>query len=455
MCLIIANFDGRPIPTDFVEDAHYKNRDGFGIMWADPTTGDLKVQRGLFKIDKIHELFKKLTSERLPYVAHFRMSTHGEISAKNCHPFPLMEDNGGVAMVHNGCFSNTEFYNEYPKSDTHVMADKILGLHSNKHISAESLFDTEVPDLHRFYTSEFAYNKVVFMNGIGEINIVGESDGYWINGVWYSNIYSIGSEMSVRRLGYDITRNTVISKNAEKFSLMLSTDVDLSDEDEFISDEDVIEEYDFCDVEVLPLGFTPEDYNSEREVSHPFASADGYSGKKYTRTKVSADNKLSFEFEGRTYEIEEQEAAHLTREDIEELIEEAESKQSDSNSAELSRAMVQDLVSRSGKKDEDITEKFSSDDFDDDDDDAAAWSQFYNDYKKSAKTPLLLAENTTSSSTTTPKTETKEFSTVSSGSRTTQYPYTRGYNYSQSEYYSSTTFARDPLDLIVEELIKA
>lgn len=456
MCLIIANFDGRRIPAEFVETAHAMNRNGFGIMWADNKSGDLKVQRGLFTSAKILELFQKMEDAHQPYVAHFRMATHGEISTKNCHPFPLMNDLGGVGMAHNGQFGY-EFCMDDVKSDTAVMADKICLLHETKHITADSLFQADVPDLFTYYRSEFSYyNKVVFMNGTGDINIVGEDDGYWINGVWYSNHYSIGGRLAPVRLGYDVVENATISKNAEKLAIMLSTDVAIDEDDDFIPDEDVIElnELDggFCDVEVLPIGFEP-DMFEERESINPFSK------KKYTRTKFTDKNELTFDFDGNTYVLEQQEAAHLSRMDIEELIAEAELNQSDTNSAALSRAMIEDLVSRSEKKAEATAD--GDDSSDDDDDDTAVWTRFYNDAQHTRnKTPLLLPQSTSSSEAdslihkapTVAEASSRSFSTSSSGSRAS-YSGRNGYDYSSSSTY--TPYVRDPLDMIVEELIKA
>lgn len=191
MCLIIANPQCAPVPKDHIVNAFATNHDGFGIMWADPKSGHLKVIRGMFGVELIESLFARMTKNSTPYVAHFRFATHGTKNSDNCHPFAVSgQALGGIGMVHNGTLSGGE-WRAPKKSDTALLADMISeDLRSSKY-EPEHLFEIEAPPVVSRYGRSIGSDKLVFMNGLGEINIVNSKNGTWKEQVWYSNTYSI------------------------------------------------------------------------------------------------------------------------------------------------------------------------------------------------------------------------------------------------------------------------
>lgn len=170
-------------------------------MWADPKSGHLKVIRGMFSVELIESLFQRMTRNKTPYVAHFRFATHGTKGSDNCHPFAVAnEPLGGIGMVHNGTLSGPE-WRSHRKSDTALLADMIATDLITGKYDPEHLFDTEAPPVVDLYGRAIGSDKLVFMNGLGEINIVNGKYGTWKDQVWYSNTYSIMRSYSYGGMG--------------------------------------------------------------------------------------------------------------------------------------------------------------------------------------------------------------------------------------------------------------
>lgn len=190
MCLIIANPTCANVPNEYIINAFSQNSDGFGVMYS--KYGVLRVKRGLFTIANVLQIFAELEAEQVPYVAHFRYATHGTMNSANCHPFPIANNLGGIAMVHNGTLTGKEWYSS-TRSDTALLANKISKHIERKHIKPRDLFEQDVPFVADKYGESIGTDKLVFMNGKGEINIYNENNGLWMDDVWYSNLYSLCS----------------------------------------------------------------------------------------------------------------------------------------------------------------------------------------------------------------------------------------------------------------------
>lgn len=103
---------------------------------------------------------------------HFRITTRGDDTAENCHPFVL---NDG-ALIHNGTLDNLGSKKGEGKSDTRELS--------------ELLYDIDLPTLRKMQPLievYLDYNKVAVMHGSGEVLVFNEKD--WINheGVLFSN----------------------------------------------------------------------------------------------------------------------------------------------------------------------------------------------------------------------------------------------------------------------------
>lgn len=428
MCLIIANIDGREVPEAFIRSAFVSNDDGFGVMYANEE-GKLQIIRGLFGIDKILEIFKQLEAGEIPYVAHFRMRTHGEISESNCHPFPLVNQLGGVGMAHNGCFSGEDFYYHPNKSDTALMADKLVDDIEAGRISTRDFFSENMPTFKKLYSDNLSWSRVVFMNGDGDINIHNEEDGAWINGVWYSNPWAVGrKDAIIKTYNYTYIENVNVIRDVERLSLILEgydedgiqeIDAEIIDDDDDSIDEAKFDAFSGNDL----TDFVDTDDDEDTFVMHPHSASNGYKDKKYNAKK--------FMFEGVEYDLTEN-APFLTKEDIEELIESADAGEA------VAKSMIEDLVERSQNEAERKTilpAKASNDD--DDDDDSGYWNQFVSEYNKTRSAGSLMLPATVEE-------EKKSYTTT-----------TRGYgSYGSYGSYGGYSYTKDKYDEIVELMLR-
>jgi len=129
MCLIIVADSARPSTAE-IEDAHLTNSDGMGIAYREAGNPLVQYRKGL----GLAELQALTQSVALPFVAHFRLATHGGITPALCHPFPITRNAGtrteGEArsvLFHNGVWGEHDKFAKRARlrgavSDTRVMA---------------------------------------------------------------------------------------------------------------------------------------------------------------------------------------------------------------------------------------------------------------------------------------------------------------------------------------------
>lgn len=172
MCLIVVKPVGFPMPKDKKLKQWFKDYpDGFGLSFQN---GDhvtiLKggmVQRQMFGIIRTMTKLSPLSVKEIAVVMHFRQGTGGGVEPKNCHPFPVTNNqehlsalsvDTDVALAHNGIiwdyasFKNKRWdLNDNAKTDTQRFIEEIVsGL-------GKALFNTAVQMLIADYTeSKFA-----------------------------------------------------------------------------------------------------------------------------------------------------------------------------------------------------------------------------------------------------------------------------------------------------------
>lgn len=113
-----------------------------------------------------------------PMLVHMRIRTSGTTGPKNTHPFRVK----GGAMIHNGIMftpAGKRIGNPNDeRSDTRVFCEdlhNILELDSVKK-AAEGI-----------HAAIGRGNKLCFLYDGGETFIIGEDNGMWDKGIWYSN----------------------------------------------------------------------------------------------------------------------------------------------------------------------------------------------------------------------------------------------------------------------------
>lgn len=142
------------------------------MMFADGSK--LYVHKELEDFEAFYSMYELVEKEDLPTVLHFRIATSGLKDLENCHPF-LVTPNLG--FVHNGIISKLGY--DKLKSDTNIFRD-MLQEAKLEDIPKEGFFNL-------IEGVVGTWNKMIFLNALGEHCIINEKQGTWDEGVWYSN----------------------------------------------------------------------------------------------------------------------------------------------------------------------------------------------------------------------------------------------------------------------------
>jgi predicted glutamine amidotransferase len=183
MCIIFHNPDGRPINRNHLQTAYENNPHGYGFMWNEG--GHLNIVKGVAKdFNEIRYLSQELKG--FEYTLHLRWRTAGIIGEQQCHPFQILEkDNDGLdfSMVHNGTMFQLTKHPE--KSDTQLFSENLRRIILAKDPRFKLNFISGIEK------KVGKHNKMVFMTSDKRTFFVNKQLGTEINGVWYSNTYSI------------------------------------------------------------------------------------------------------------------------------------------------------------------------------------------------------------------------------------------------------------------------
>lgn len=176
MCVAIYKPVGLKLDEDTLFNCFIKNPDGCGFAY---TTGTELVVFKTMDYPTFLEEYEKCYEqygETSPFIIHFRIATHGTVDIFNCHPFIVDNDH---VFIHNGVISNVPSCAEKKKSDTQVFNELIL-----QNLPADWFENTAIKYLLEDFIS---FSKIVVMNLKGEVLILNEAKGTWVDGVWFSN----------------------------------------------------------------------------------------------------------------------------------------------------------------------------------------------------------------------------------------------------------------------------
>ena len=138
MCLIIYKPVNVPFPgIDVLEMAEIQNPDGIVFMTVE--NGKVVGRKGIKNTQRLSRLLSRIPIHQ-PAIVHFRFATHGSVSSKAAHPFPVSADKkmltatfweSDIGVAHNGIIANFGAKAGQGLSDTQefikgVMADKII-----------------------------------------------------------------------------------------------------------------------------------------------------------------------------------------------------------------------------------------------------------------------------------------------------------------------------------------
>lgn len=178
MCLITYVPAGKAMSEAHFRLAADDNADGIGIMSA--TDGVAKFV-GRKSTKRALRYARRLTARGVQHAIHFRYATHGTVDRANCHPHRMPD---GGWLMHNGVLSQYAGAHDDPRSDTAIFC-----------LTLDDVPAQGGPDRSAYWEKIGSHigggNKLVVLHTDGRFEIVNSYAGDWIEGVWYSQTYSI------------------------------------------------------------------------------------------------------------------------------------------------------------------------------------------------------------------------------------------------------------------------
>lgn len=217
MCLIAYSPNGVALPHDVFSCARKTNPDGIGIVSREG------VQRFVGKKPqkRARAVLADLALRRVPYSVHFRWATHGSVCQELTHPY-LAADKATYVM-HNGVITWAGDAAGLRDSDTSVFVRACM----------ERPRVPDDPDYLPYYELlgdliGLGNKLCVYHSATDEWTLVNEDQGEWIDGIWYSNTYSLPPRLRPAWIG-EAYATAVATKACSSGGLLLTHDVVGSD----------------------------------------------------------------------------------------------------------------------------------------------------------------------------------------------------------------------------------
>lgn len=238
MCIIAVKPAGVKMPdTATIENMWYNNPDGAGFMYA--AGGNVHIEKGFMVLNDFKKTLERLEKTidvvNTPMVFHFRITTHGETSPGNTHPFPVTEKlpllqmtkyKAPLAVAHNGIIDIRPSRKDISDTMEYIMTQLAplyyLKKDFYKHESGKKLI------------YNFIKSKMAFLDSDGHIETIGdfitEKDGMlysntsykartvyfswdlWDYGLdWYSSKYGKYLTWLTEEDGYILSNGAILS----------------------------------------------------------------------------------------------------------------------------------------------------------------------------------------------------------------------------------------------------
>lgn len=241
MCIAIYQPEGIRLSDDVLKNSFDNNEDGAGFAYINTDYHGVRRIKAYKTLD--FESFKRQYERAIkiapdsPFLVHFRIKTHGEISTFNCHPFKIDDDH---VFMHNGIIPGMSV--DKVKSDTQMFNEDYL-----KHLDGDWMFNKGI---HAMIENIISMSKVVVMNIDGDVQIYNESKGSWKDGIWFSNdsYKKRKTYFSSKKYNYNSNRNYVPSSNYQdlvekrrKLAEVAAKELDNQESDLQMNEESFIE----------------------------------------------------------------------------------------------------------------------------------------------------------------------------------------------------------------------
>lgn len=177
MCIAILN-QRHELSLDTLHNSWANNPQGGGLLFVNKKTNKLQS----FKTYDFRQFYKCYlesleVAKNETVVLHFRIATQGQRTLDNLHPF--VNDKGSLGFVHNGIISkHCDYKND--KSDTALFHDQVV-----QKLNENFVYSKDLQSRMTNYVG--SWNKLIFMNRLGDFAIINEDKGEWFNDQWFSN----------------------------------------------------------------------------------------------------------------------------------------------------------------------------------------------------------------------------------------------------------------------------
>lgn len=176
ICIAIYKPENVYLKKYILQTCFENHPDGAGFMVYDHKAGRLIAKKGFFSFRSFWKAYREYKYHRA--VLHFRYSTAGKVNEENCHPF-LANDNLG--FVHNGTIGIQMDDKDF--SDTWHFNENVLKPIIDEY--PDAWMHKTIKGLVESFITE--RNKLVFMDGSGNVTIYNEGKGVWHSECWFSN----------------------------------------------------------------------------------------------------------------------------------------------------------------------------------------------------------------------------------------------------------------------------
>jgi predicted glutamine amidotransferase len=173
MCLAIVKPAKATIPEAHLHAGWLANSNGAGFAYVDK--GEVVIKNKFMKYKEFLEAYSEAAQshKKSTFLVHFRITSQGDSSADNTHPFPIRDG----ALIHNGTIYGTgASYNKGP-SDTNLFARRYFNVLTYEFVSKHRKDLEELLD----------YNKIAILYKDNTYQILNMGKGEWKDDVWYSN----------------------------------------------------------------------------------------------------------------------------------------------------------------------------------------------------------------------------------------------------------------------------
>ena len=174
MCIAIVKRKNGVITDEALRSSFQSNPDGAGIAYVKDNV--IYMIKGIFNeddfVNKVRQAEAICDGDML---IHCRIGTSGLKDHNNCHPHKINDAN---VLIHNGILDI-----DVPKgslvSDTVLFIEKYM-----KDLPYELIYNKSILNMLEELIGK--NNKFCILNTNGDVAIVNEKAGHWLNDVWYS-----------------------------------------------------------------------------------------------------------------------------------------------------------------------------------------------------------------------------------------------------------------------------